>query len=237
MKVFILAAGRGTRISRFLSGKPKCTVDIGGIPLIRYTVELLKSRGIKDIAISLGYRADVIKEVLKGCGVTYYINPFYDVTNSIASAWFAKDFLTGDDILIMNGDVYLEAALLDRILEEQGSPVMYADESRRETADYKFFYEDGILRKYGKELAGDDITGEYIGIGLCSKDFMPDFLRRMEEMIGRQEHQVWWENVVYSMCSERPVYVKDVGGMFWAEVDYIEDYDRILAHRGIERKH
>ena len=237
MKVFILAAGRGTRISRFLSGKPKCTVEIGGIPLIRYTVELLKSRGIKDIAISLGYRADVIKEVLKGCGVTYYINPFYDVTNSIASAWFAKDFLTGDDILIMNGDVYLEAALLDRILEEQGSPVMYADESRRETADYKFFYEDGILRKYGKELAGDYITGEYIGIGRFSKDFMPDFLRRMEEMIGRQEHQVWWENVVYSMCSERPVYVKDVGGMFWAEVDYIEDYDRILAHRGIERKH
>ena len=237
MKVFILAAGRGTRISRFLSGKPKCTVDIGGIPLIRYTVELLKSRGIKDIAISLGYRADVIKEVLKGCGVTYYINPFYDVTNSIASAWFAKDFLTGDDILIMNGDAYLEAALLDRILEEQESPVMYADESRRETADYKFFYEDGILRKYGKELAGDDITGEYIGIGRFSKDFMPDFLRRMEEMIGRQEHQVWWENVVYSMCSERPVYVKDVGGMFWAEVDYIEDYDRILAHRGIERKH
>jgi len=237
VKVFILAAGRGTRISRFLSGKPKCTVDIGGIPLIRYTVELLKSRGIKDIAISLGYRADVIKEVLKGCGVTYYVNPFYDVTNSIASAWFAKDFLTGDDILIMNGDVYLEAALLDRILEEQESPVMYADESRRETADYKFFYEDGILRKYGKELAGDDITGEYIGIGRFSKDFMPDFLRRMEEMIGRQEHQVWWENVVYSMCSERPVYVKDVGGMFWAEVDYIEDYDRILAHRGIERKH
>ena len=237
MKVFILAAGRGTRISRFLSGKPKCTVDIGGIPLIRYTVELLQSRGITDIAISLGYRADVIKEVLKGCGVTYYINPFYDVTNSIASAWFAKDFLTGDDILIMNGDVYLEAALLDRILEEQGSPVMYADESRRETADYKFFYEDGILRKYGKELEGDDITGEYIGIGRFSKDFMPDFLRRMEEMIGRQEHQVWWENVVYSMCSERPVYVKDVGGMFWAEVDYIEDYDRILAHRGIERKH
>ena len=237
MKVFILAAGRGTRISRFLSGKPKCTVDIGGIPLIRYTVELLQSRGITDIAISLGYRADVIKEVLKGCGVTYYINPFYDVTNSIASAWFAKDFLTGDDILIMNGDVYLEAALLDRILEEQGSPVMYADESRRETADYKFFYEDGILRKYGKELEGDDITGEYIGIGRFSKDFMPDFLRRMEEMIGRQEHQVWWENVVYSRCSERPVYVKDVGGMFWAEVDYIEDYDRILAHRGIERKH
>ena len=236
MKVFILAAGRGTRISRYLSGKPKCTVDIGGIPLIRYTIELLHSRGIKDIAISLGYRADAIQEVLAGMGVRYYVNPFYDVTNSIASAWFAKDFLSGDDILIMNGDVYMEPALLDLILAEKESPVMFADESRRETADYKFFYENGILLKYGKELSGDDITGEYIGIGRFSAEFMPDFLARMEEMIGCQNHQVWWENVVYSMCAERPVLVRDVGGMFWAEVDYIEDYDRILAHRGVTRK-
>ena len=34
---------------------------------------------------------------------------------------------------------------------------MFADESRKETADYKFFYEDGILKKYGKELEGSDI--------------------------------------------------------------------------------
>ena len=39
MKVLILAAGRGTRISRYLSGKPKCTVDIGGGQcLIEYTI-------------------------------------------------------------------------------------------------------------------------------------------------------------------------------------------------------
>lgn len=76
---------------------------------------------------------------------------------------------------------------------------MFADESRRETADYKFFYEDGILKKYGKELTGDDVTGEYIGIGRFSAAFMPEFICRMEEMIDRQEHGVWWENVVYSM--------------------------------------
>ena len=29
MKVLLLAAGRGTRISRYLAGNPKCTVDIG----------------------------------------------------------------------------------------------------------------------------------------------------------------------------------------------------------------
>ena len=56
MKVLILAAGRGTRISRYLSGKPKCTVDIGGGQcLIEYTIDLLHSRGIQDI----GWRSAV----------------------------------------------------------------------------------------------------------------------------------------------------------------------------------
>lgn len=241
MRVLILAAGRGTRISRYLSGKPKCTVDIGnGLCLIRYTVDLLKSRGISKIGIVLGYRSEVIREVLLGQGVEFYVNPFYDVTNSIASAWFAKDFIEeaaedGEDLIIMNGDVYMEGSLLDQILEESISPVMFADESRRETADYKFFYENGVLKKYGKELSGDDITGEYIGIGRFNTNFLPGFLNRMDLMIASQNHSVWWENVLYDMVTEREVYVKDVDGKFWAEVDYIEDYERILEHRGIER--
>lgn len=236
VKVLILAAGRGTRISRYLSGNPKCTVDIGdGQCLIQYTVELLHSRGVKEIGIVLGYKQQVIREVLKGKDVAFFYNPFYDVTNSIASAWFAKEFLSGDDLLIMNGDVYLEEKLLDQILAETKSPVMFADESRKETADYKFFYEEGILKKYGKDLEGDDITGEYIGIGRFSREFLPEFVRRMEAMIDRQEHSVWWENVIYSMTGQQPVYVEDVDGQFWAEVDYIEDYERILEHRGVEK--
>ena len=54
-------------------------------------------------------------------------------------------------------------------------------------------------------------------------------------MIDRQEHGVWWENVVYSMTGQQPVYVENVSGHFWAEVDYIEDYERILEHRGVEK--
>lgn len=236
MKVLILAAGRGTRISRYLSGNPKCTVDIGeGQCLIRYTVDLLHSKGIQDIGIVLGYKEQVIRDVLTGENVNFYYNPFYDVTNSIASAWFAKEFIKGDDLLIMNGDVYLEDKLLDVILSEKQSPVMFADETRKETADYKFYYEDGILQKYGKELSGSDISGEYIGIGRFAKEFLPQFSARMEEMINHQEHSVWWENVIYSLTKEQPIHIEEVGGHFWAEVDYIEDYERILEHRGVEK--
>jgi choline kinase len=235
MKVLLLAAGRGTRISRYLSGNPKCTVDIGGEKLIRYTVDLFHKKGITDIGIVLGYRAEVIREVLSDKNVRFFYNSFYDVTNSIASAWFAKDFLAAaDDTLIMNADVYLEEAMLDKILQTQLSPVMFADGTRKEEADYKFKYTDGILEKYGKDLTGDDISGEYIGIGRFSREFMPEFLAQLEEMISTQRHSVWWENILYEMVGSRNVYVASLDGLFWAEVDYIEDYERILRHRGFD---
>lgn len=233
MKVLILAAGRGTRISRYLAGNPKCTVDIGGEKLIEYTIDMLHRKGITDIAMVLGYRANVIQEILKDRNVRFFYNPFYDVTNSIASAWFARDFLANaDDTLIMNADVYLEESLLDRILECKKSPVMFADGTRKEEADYKFKYRDGILEKYGKELTGSDVTGEYVGIGRFSKEFMPDFLAKMDEMVGSQQHSIWWENILYSMVGQRDIYVEEMDGLFWAEVDYVEDYERILRFRG-----
>lgn len=233
MKVLLLAAGRGTRISRYLAGNPKCTVDIGGEKLIQYTIGLLNQKNITDIAIVLGYRDDVIRDALGAYNVKYYYNPFYDVTNSIASAWFARDFLAGDDdVIIMNADVYMEERMLDHILSCEKSPVMFADGTRREEADYKFLYQDGILLKYGKELTGEDISGEYVGIGRFSRGFIPAFLDEMDRMIRDQQHGVWWENIVYSMAGKRDVYVDEVNGMFWAEVDYIEDYKRIMDFRG-----
>lgn len=234
MKALILAAGRGTRISRYLGGDPKCTVNIGGKALIQYTVELLQSFGITDIAVVLGYRKHVIREALVGYNVSFFENPFFDVTNSIASAWFSRDFLEGDDLLIMNGDVYLDRDLLPHILNASPNrtPLLFADETRREEADYKFYYQNGILLKYGKELVGNDITGEYIGVARLDKDFLPLFRQKLLSMIDEQKHSVWWENVLYEMSHQSDVYVEDTNGKFWAEVDYVEDYERILAHRG-----
>ena len=104
--------------------------------------------------------------------------------------------------------------------------------TRKEEADYKYKYENGLLVKYGKELTGSDITGEYIGIGRFSKDFMPEFMEKLDGMIRTQQHSVWWENILYEMVGKRPVYVEEMDGLFWAEVDYVEDYERILRFRG-----
>lgn len=233
MRAIILAAGKGSRISRYLSGKPKCTVDIGDEILIVHTIKQLIKRNITDIALVVGYHSQVIREVLKEYDIQYFENPFYDVTNSIASLWFARDYIKDfDDTLIMNGDVFIEDSLLDMIIHTKKSPVMFADSSRKESADYKFKYENGILQKFGKELEGEDVSGEYIGIGKFNQEFLSVFYNRMLEMISHQDHDVWWENIVYSMVPQREIYVEEIQGKFWAEVDYIEDYERILEFRG-----
>lgn len=231
MRALLLAAGKGTRISRYLSGNPKCTVDIGGEPLICYTLNLLKKKGITEVAMVLGYKAEIIRETVRDFDVKFYTNPFYDVTNSIASAWFAKEFLKDtDDLLIMNADVFLEEGILDEMMASKYSPVLFSDETRKEEADYKFYYENNILMKYGKELTGADITGEYIGAAKLDADFIPEFVRQLEAMIATQQHSVWWENVLYAMTDRREIYVQNIENKFWAEVDYIEDYERILKY-------
>ena len=238
MKALILAAGRGTRISRYLQGRPKCTVDIGGEQLIHYTVRTLIQKGVKDIRLVLGYRDDAVRRALADLDVGYYVNPFFDVTNSIASAWFAREFIDGD-MLMMNADVFAEGRLFDFILSRRcDCPTLFSDETRREEADYKLCYnESGLLEAYGKELDIERTTGEYIGIARVPAEFSGVFRDRLCEMILSQQHGVWWENVLYSLSSRIDIRACDIDARFWAEVDYVEDYDRILGYirsRGTE---
>lgn len=230
MKALIMAAGKGTRISRYIEGKPKCTVDIGDTTLIEYTIKKLLKRGISEIALVLGYQYKILQELLKDYPLNYYYNPFYDVTNSIASAWFAKDFIQ-DDLILMNADVYLDNKLLDDLFLPVPSPVLYSDSSRKEEADYKFYYEKDRLLKFGKDLKLEEISGEYVGVAKLEKGFLPYFLDRLNQLILANQHGLWWEDVLYSYVKERDIYIRDIKGMFWAEVDFIEDYERILAYR------
>lgn len=232
MKAIILAAGIGTRISKFIEEKPKCMVDIGGKVLIEYTVDMLREKNIEDITIVVGYKAEIIKNQLKGKNVNFVYNPFFDVTNGIASMWFARDYLVpGEETMIMSGDVYLEPEIVDELIKFDKSPVLLADSSRRIEADYRYQYENGILKKYGKDLSVEETTGECLGVAKLGADFVSTYKEHMINMINSQCHSVWWENVLYDLSSCEDIYIHDVSGIFWSEVDYVEDYRRILEHR------
>ena len=166
--------------------------------------------------------------ILKNYNVNIFVNPFFKITNSIASLWFARDFIDGnDDLILLNADVYFEEDLLKQVMNEKMNPVLFADKSRALCGDYKLKYENNILKKYGKELSKEDSTGEYIGIAKINRNFLNVFLEKLDYLIENQQFDLWWENILYSLVESNEIYVSDVEGKFWGEVDYLEDYIRI----------
>jgi glucose-1-phosphate cytidylyltransferase len=72
MKTIILAGGYGTRLGNITEAIPKPMVKIGNKPIIWHIMKIYSHYGYKDFIISLGYKAEVIKE--------YFYN--YDIYNS-----------------------------------------------------------------------------------------------------------------------------------------------------------
>lgn len=233
MKAILLAAGKGTRISRMIEAIPKCTLPIDGVPLIRRTVNLLAEYGIESV-VCVGYQKEKVYEVLEGVDCSFVFNPFYTVTNSIASMWFARDHLEGD-ILIMNADVYISRSILELILKSREKVVMAIDKTRIAEGDYFFKITDnGSITKYGKGLPIEDRSCEYVGVSKMQSDFVKVFQDRLIRMIDNSEYDKWWEDVLYSLTDEYDINTIDVEKNFWSEIDYFDDYERILKH--IERK-
>ena len=52
----------------------------------------------------------------------------------------------------------------------------------------------------------------------------------LHTLMEAEQYTSWWEDVLYQLSTDYDVFVRDVAGHFWAEVDYIEDYERIMAY-------
>ena len=233
-KAILMAAGRGTRISRTVEDDCKCTLDIGGVPLIRHTVQMLLDADI-EVHMVVGFNKFRIMESLQGLPVTFHENVFFPITNSLASLWFARDELKGEAVILGNADVYWEENLLTVLLEEERDCVMLCDSSRVEQGDYLFNVVDDTIVSYGKGMDCRQANCEYVGLALVRGEMVTRCRERLMQMIEWQRVGDWWEQVLYSMTSERPIWAKDIAGFFWAEIDYVEDYYRILDYRGIKR--
>ncbi len=66
MKAIILAGGLGTRLRPLTNETPKPLLPISGKPIIEHAILNFKKHGIKDIILSVGFRAEKIKEYFGG---------------------------------------------------------------------------------------------------------------------------------------------------------------------------
>ena len=230
MRAILMAAGVGSRISQTVQ-RPKSTLPIGDTTIIAHTVRMLTEAGI-ETAVVVGYKKQEIYQALQGLPVQYYFNPFFKVTNSMASLWFARDFLSvNEDTLLANADVFWEKELLGKLTEDPHLISMLGDQSRIHTGDYFFkTTKDHLLSQYGKDLPENERSCEYVGVAKISGSHIETFKKQLEDAVEQEVYDLWWENVLYDNSMVCPIFVKDVNGCFWGEVDVIEDYERIQEY-------
>jgi CTP:molybdopterin cytidylyltransferase MocA len=67
----LLAAGAGSRIG----GRPKCLLELGGVPLIRRQLIALSGAGVDEVVVVLGHHAEQVEPAVAAFPVTIVRNP------------------------------------------------------------------------------------------------------------------------------------------------------------------
>jgi NDP-sugar pyrophosphorylase family protein len=102
----ILAGGLGTRLRPLTDTTPKPLLPVGGKPIIEHAIANFRKHGIKDIVLSIGYKADVIRDYFRdgskfGVKITYCIE---DEPLGTGGALKAASKGLGGTFVAINGD-------------------------------------------------------------------------------------------------------------------------------------
>ena len=79
MQAIIMAGGMGSRLRPLTNSLPKPLVKIIDKPVMEYVIENLVEGGIKDIAVTVGYKADMIMDYFGdgsqwGAKLSYFVD-------------------------------------------------------------------------------------------------------------------------------------------------------------------
>ena len=128
-RAVVLAAGVGVRLKPLTEALPKCMVTVGGEPLLQRTLREHAAQGTTEAVLVIGYKGDVVRSAIgsrfAGIDIHYVTASDYETTNNIRSLWDARDYLD-QDVLLIEGDVAFDGAVITALLEESGSSVAVA---------------------------------------------------------------------------------------------------------------
>lgn len=249
MKVILLAAGIGRRLDNRPEHLPKVLLQFDSRTLLRRHIETLHAFGVADIAITVGYRANLIAEEVDRLGLTGTVrlvqNPYYD-EGSILSVWAAREILaSGAPILLMDADVLYDHRLMARLLESTIANCLLLDRNLEPGEEPVKICVGGdrIVDFHKRPRAEYDWHGESVGFFRFSPDAAHELIRRIGNYVDTPEGRlIEYEEPVRDMILESPpgrFGFEDITGLPWVEIDFPEDVRRareFVLPRLVDRK-
>lgn len=112
-EAIILAGGLGTRLKGVISDIPKPLAPISGKPFLTYLLEYLDTQKLERVVLSVGYKHEMIEQAFgnqyKNLHIQYSIET--EPLGTGGAIKLAMDKIVGSEVLILNGDSFIEVNL------------------------------------------------------------------------------------------------------------------------------
>ena len=142
-RAIIMAAGSGNRMHPITLTTPKPLIRVNGVRMIDSVVDGLRSQGINEIYVVVGYLKEKFHEWAKEQeGVHIVENPYFDTCNNISSLYVAREHL-GDCIILDGDQIIYNVEILDPHFTLSGYNAVWCE---GETNEWLMQVEDGIVK-------------------------------------------------------------------------------------------
>ena len=170
---------------------------------------------------------ELILNKFSNYNIECFFNPFYSVSDNLASCWLVRERFC-DDFLLVNGDDVFEVSLIERLMSINNHSITVAvnikEQYDREDMKVIFNEKDGQLLRVGKDIECAKATGEAIGIHLFRKDGALLFKKKVEDLMRDERAlKMWYLSAINGLANNTDVFVCNITGYKWTEIDFIDD--------------
>ena len=234
MKALILNSGLGSRMGDLTREHPKCMTEIGnGETIVSRQLKMLSGAGIREVVMTTGVFADVLREYCDGLGlslqITYVLNPRCRETNYIYSIYCAREHLE-DDILLLHGDLVFEKSVLDDMLISPVSCMAVSSAVPLPEKDFKAVLDGNRILKVGIEFFEHVAAAQ--PLYFIRKEDWLRWLEKIEEFCENGNTKVYAENALNALEGAANLYAMDMGERLCGEIDNPEDLLNIRRKLG-----
>ncbi len=239
MKALILNSGLGSRMGVLTSDHPKCMTEISHKDtILSRQLRLIVDAGIEEVVMTTGYYDGILIEYCESLGLplkfTFVKNPVYDQTNYIYSIYCAREHLD-DDILLMHGDLVFENAVMDMIMEAEGSAMVVSSTLPLPEKDFKAQVKDGKVMKVGIDIFDEAMEAQAL-YKLTKADWKV-WLDKIVEFCEAGNTKVYAENALNELNGAANIEAVDVKDLLCSEIDNPEDLKNIKSQlKAIENR-
>jgi choline kinase len=235
MRAIILAAGRGVRLQLPEDSQlPKCLLRFGSMTLLERHLRMLKSAGVEDVVLALGFRHELVEAELDRLGWVprpeIVLNMSFELGSVLTVHTVADAMTRGGEILLMDADVLYDERILRALVagNRQVNRLLIDRDFEAGDEPVKLCVRGGVPIELRKQLAADlefDTIGESVGFFRFDQAGARRLTALVADYVESGRAHMPHEEAVRDLLRERSqvLEVADVTGSPWIEIDFPND--------------